>query len=226
MPSPLKILIAEDSRVIRNLLYRFFTKRGHQVDLAEDGEAALLALRADGYDVALLDFHLPKVDGLRVVASIKSENRSARLPYFVALTADVKGLFAHPENRQTFDLAIAKPIDVVQLCQVIESLQEFVGCQNEEMHQTPVISADALSRDKEQRAYRRATIGSGTTAITLTDGSSYGCKVLNLSLGGAAVEVEVRPPIGEQVMLGHTEARIVRHTENGLALEFTRKRSQ
>jgi LmbE family N-acetylglucosaminyl deacetylase len=35
-----------------------------------------------------------------------------RLPHFVALTADVKGLLAHPDNRGTFDLAIAKPIDV------------------------------------------------------------------------------------------------------------------
>ena len=220
MPAPLKILIADDSQVIRNLLNCYFTKRGHQVSLAEDGEAALVALRAQRYDVALVDFHLPKIDGLKVVSSIKSESGDHhRPPRFVALTGDVKGLLAHSENRKTFDLAIAKPIDVVQLCNVIESLQEFVAGQDE-VGQTPVVSADALSRDNDRRAHRRATIDRGTATITLTDGSSFGCKVLNLSLGGAAVEVEVRPPLGERVMLGHTEARIVRHTESGLGLEF------
>ena len=106
----------------------------------------------------------------------------------------------------------------------LKSLQEVIVSQNEETGQTPVLSADVLSLDKDRRIHRRATIDRGTATITLTDGSSYGCKVLNLSLGGAAVEVEVRPPLGERVMLGHTEARIVRHTDSGLGLEFIRSR--
>ena len=61
--------------------------------------------------------------------------------------------------------------------------------------------------------------------MTIESGSAFDCKVLDLSLGGAAVEVEVRPPIGAQVLLGRTEGRIVRHTEKGLAIEFIRRSS-
>ena len=64
-------------------------------------------------------------------------------------------------------------------------------------------------------------LSTGVARLTVESGSSFGCKVLNLSLGGAAVEVEVRPPIGQKVSLGRTEGRVVRHTRNGLAIEFT-----
>src|SRR5690242_19176090 len=117
--NPLKVLVAEDSRVIRSLLDRALSKRGYNVVAVEDGEAALWQLRNYQFDVALLDFHLPKMDGLQVASTLISEHKSTQLPYFVALTSDVKGLLSRPD---VFDLALAKPIDLVRLCEVIESL--------------------------------------------------------------------------------------------------------
>jgi hypothetical protein len=50
--------------------------------------------------------------------------------------------------------------------------------------------------------------------------------VLDVSLSGAAVAVEARPPIGSMVTVGRTAARVVRHIENGLAVEFTRQQNR
>ena len=60
-----RVLVAEDSPTTHEILKLLLTQRGHHVDIAIDGEQALEALRQNHYDVALLDFHLPKMDGLR-----------------------------------------------------------------------------------------------------------------------------------------------------------------
>ena len=172
-------------------------------------------LRAYQFDVALLDFHLPKIDGVQVASTLISERKNSELPYFVALTSDVKGLLARADDRNVFDLALAKPIDLVRLCEVIESLQAVASRKRGHEYQV----ADDGAND-ERRTFRRTTVDEGLARLTVESGSSFGCKVLNLSLGGAAVEVEVRPPIGQKVVLGRTEGRVVRHTETGLAIEF------
>ena len=43
-----------------------------------------------------------------------------------------------------------------------------------------------------------------------------------MSLSGAAVGSEVKPPVGALIMLGRTQARIIRHRDDGFAAEFTR----
>ena len=210
----LRVLVAEDSRVIRNLLDRALSKRGHNVVAVEDGETALWQLKSYQFDVALLDFHLPKIDGVQVASTLISECKNSELPYLVALTSDVKGLLARADDRNVFDLALAKPIDLVRLCEVIESLPTVVS--RKPGHELQVTDDGA---NADQRTFRRTVI-EGLARLTVESGSSFGCKVLDLSLGGAAVEVEVRPPIGQKVVLGRTEGRVVRHTATGLAIEF------
>ncbi len=78
-----RILIAEDSSVTRDLLKLLLGQRGHEVHLVSDGEAALHGLRNNAYDVALIDFHLPKLSGLRVakefISALELPSRRPRL---------------------------------------------------------------------------------------------------------------------------------------------------
>ncbi|WP_413466502.1 PilZ domain-containing protein [Mesorhizobium sp. B4-1-4] len=48
----------------------------------------------------------------------------------------------------------------------------------------------------------------------------YQCRIIDLSLSGAAIEIDVKPAIGVQVMLGTMRGQIVRHFEDGVAIEF------
>ncbi|MEE8575844.1 MAG: response regulator, partial [candidate division Zixibacteria bacterium] len=59
-----RILVAEDSPVTQDLLKLVLEERGHHVEVVADGEAALAELKVNTYDVVLMDFHLPKMDGL------------------------------------------------------------------------------------------------------------------------------------------------------------------
>jgi hypothetical protein len=46
------------------------------------------------------------------------------------------------------------------------------------------------------------------------------CRIIDLSLSGAAIAAEHRPPLKSQVMLGVVQARVVRNLEEGFAIEF------
>lgn len=56
--------------------------------------------------------------------------------------------------------------------------------------------------------------------IILDDGRSYKARLTDLSLSGAAVELEVRPALGKRITLGKMSAQVVRHFDDGIALEF------
>lgn len=67
-----KILIAEDEASLAKALELKLTKAGFEVKVAEDGEQALQALRAGGFDLVLLDMMMPKMDGFAVLAEKKT----------------------------------------------------------------------------------------------------------------------------------------------------------
>jgi hypothetical protein len=56
--------------------------------------------------------------------------------------------------------------------------------------------------------------------ITLPDGRVYPCEILDISLSGAAVKVDVMPSLGTHLRLGKTRGRIVRYVDSGIAIEF------
>ena len=58
--------------------------------------------------------------------------------------------------------------------------------------------------------------------ITMPDGREYACEVVDISLSGAAVKVEVMPSLGTYILLGKMRGRVVRYLENGIAIEFVK----
>ncbi|MEX0644185.1 MAG: response regulator [Parvularculaceae bacterium] len=119
-----RVLIAEDNSVTQEILKLVLTQRGHSVDIASDGAEALKALRGAAYDVALLDFHLPAMDGVQIVSTYLAEKESHPRPLFVAITADVEGLLAHKENCETFDKVVHKPVNIADICSIVDAFDK------------------------------------------------------------------------------------------------------
>jgi CheY-like chemotaxis protein len=84
----LKVLVAEDNHVNRRLVLALLTDMGHEVTLVSNGREAVEAARAGGLDIALLDVHMPEMDGLEAVSEIRAIERArgGHLP-IAALTA-------------------------------------------------------------------------------------------------------------------------------------------
>ena len=74
----------------------------------------------------------------------------------------------------------------------------------------------------EDRRHGRVVPRDPVSNLVLPDGSTLQCRVIDMSLSGAAVLSDTRPPIGALVALGKTQGRVVRHLETGFAVEFTR----
>jgi len=72
----------------------------------------------------------------------------------------------------------------------------------------------------EDRRHERIVPRQRNAEIRLEDGRAYKARIIDLSLSGAAVELDVRPAIGTVVWLGNMRGRVVRHFEEGIALEF------
>jgi hypothetical protein len=72
----------------------------------------------------------------------------------------------------------------------------------------------------EDRRHDRVSPRNPISVLRLGDGRQYQCRIVDLSLSGAAVEIDVRPAIGTPVTLGTMRGRVVRHFEDGVAVEF------
>jgi DNA-binding NtrC family response regulator len=69
----IKVLVAEDEVNLGQILSNFLVGRGCAVRTVTDGRAAIDALRAEAYDVALLDIVMPELDGLEVLKQVRTE---------------------------------------------------------------------------------------------------------------------------------------------------------
>jgi hypothetical protein len=79
----------------------------------------------------------------------------------------------------------------------------------------------ALSLDEDRRHLRR-TPKRSDSEIVLADGSSHHVRVIDMSLSGAALATTMRPPLGSPLKLGRLGARVVRHFDDGIGIEFMR----
>lgn len=77
----LHILCADDNRLIREFLAVLFKRAGHQVDIAEDGEAAWLAVCTSStpFDLIVTDHDMPHLNGLNLVRRLRDSGFAGRI---------------------------------------------------------------------------------------------------------------------------------------------------
>lgn len=78
----------------------------------------------------------------------------------------------------------------------------------------------------ELRRHNRIEPRNNNSEIKLEDGRTYPIKIIDISLSGAALEVDVRPALGEMVWLAGMQGKVVRHFAEGIAMEFIAKTDQ
>ncbi len=72
----------------------------------------------------------------------------------------------------------------------------------------------------EDRRHERVVPDNRHSSVVLDDGRRYNCKIIDISLSGAAIELAVRPAMGTPVTLGRMRAKVIRHFPEGVAVEF------
>jgi DNA-binding response OmpR family regulator len=72
--SPPRVLVVDDEPVVRDVLTRYLTHEGFEVDAAADGHAALCAIEARAPSVIVLDLMLPRLSGLELLRLVRLES--------------------------------------------------------------------------------------------------------------------------------------------------------
>ena len=104
----LRILVAEDSPVVRLLLQLLIENLGHLVDVVVDGVEAIHALNSKSYDVVILDIQMPRISGVEVARFLREEGTQNTFCWVVAISGSPASDLSL--DTVSFDRFLAKPI--------------------------------------------------------------------------------------------------------------------
>ena len=154
----MRILLAEDDRDLNNAVKTLLTRSGYQVDAVLDGEEALDYVRAEAYDGVILDWMMPRKDGVEALRQMRAEG--IKTPCLLLTARDavedrVTGLDAGADDY------LPKPFDVQELLARVRAM-----LRRREAFIPDVIQFEDLSLDKgtgELRCGDRSVRLSGKT---------------------------------------------------------------
>jgi PAS domain S-box-containing protein len=124
-PRKLRVLLAEDTAANQKLVLRMLTKRGHEVQIAENGAQAIDLLQTLTFDVILMDVQMPIMDGFEATAAIRrGEPPGARRLPIIAMTA-----YAMKGDQERclaagMDAYLSKPVSSRELIELVERLAD------------------------------------------------------------------------------------------------------
>ena len=137
---PLNVLLAEDNPVNATVIRRMLTHLGHRVQSVENGQEAVDAVAREGFDVVLMDYDMPVMNGLDAAMVIRArEKETAEHLQLLALTA-----YAMEEDRTRLleagmDAVVTKPVRMETLAKVLNDIAENLPAK------TPSESASAAA---------------------------------------------------------------------------------
>jgi signal transduction histidine kinase/DNA-binding response OmpR family regulator len=116
-----RILLAEDNAVNRRVVCRILEKAGYEVVVVGDGKDALKMLRAEAFDLVLMDIQMPDMDGFEATRAIRQEEKqtSAHIP-IIALTAHALSSDRQHCLEAGADDYITKPINARSFLNLVE----------------------------------------------------------------------------------------------------------
>ncbi|MCE5267749.1 MAG: PAS domain S-box protein [Planctomycetaceae bacterium] len=121
-PAPLRVLLVEDNAANQKLAAYVLQDRGHIVEIAGDGQEAVMLTERNSYDAILMDVQMPGMDGFEATAAIRDREGDGRHAPIIAMTA-----YAMTGDRERclaagMDGYLAKPIEGHEMIALVESL--------------------------------------------------------------------------------------------------------
>lgn len=158
--SELDMLVVEDEGFQREMLRDLLTREGHRVTEAESGEKALQLLESSLFDLILLDFRMPGMNGLELLRQIKRINPEIEVVIMTAYGTIETAVEAMKAGARDY---LTKPIDFEELCILIVRVAE---------HRTLV---------RENRMLRRELKAKGVSADAIRYHSQKMAELVNLA---------------------------------------------
>jgi len=115
-----KVLIVDDEPVIRNILARILSNKGHQAQTVSSGKAALAMLHEKGYDLLVADLKMSGVSGIELYETLKKKSPDMA-DRTVFITGDTMTEETNDFLASTGRPFLAKPFTPMEFLEIIES---------------------------------------------------------------------------------------------------------
>jgi len=203
-----RVLVVDDDQDICANIKDILDDLGYRTDTAFDGDAALQMVKTNRYDVAVLDYQMPGMDGATLHQEmIKLQPQIAA----IMVTAHAQGDGAQRARDGGIQQILGKPVDLVELLNLVE-----------EMSQSPIVLlvdddlefCQTLWQVLRERSYRVCIAHSVEEGLAKAAEAEYQVALIDLSLGhsmsdGCRVIEQVNrenPSARTIVITGHREA--------------------
>jgi class 3 adenylate cyclase/CheY-like chemotaxis protein len=153
-PQTGRLLVVDDDSLNRDMLSRRLVRQGHRVALAESGERSLELLRAESFDLVLLDVRMPGLDGYEVLAAMKADAALRHLPVIVLSASDDEAGVIRCIELGAEDY-VQKPFDPVLLRARIGACLEKKRLRDQEVDYRRTIEAQAALLAEWNRTLER-----------------------------------------------------------------------
>ena len=124
----MRALVVDDNATVRQVFRDMLESFGFDVNTAESGIAALQELEANGgaepYDLVLLDWKMPEMDGLETARLIRKNPRLEKIPTIVMITAYGREEIMHRARQEHLDAFLIKPVSPSVL---FETVAQTIG---------------------------------------------------------------------------------------------------
>ncbi|MBH0230409.1 response regulator [Halobacillus yeomjeoni] len=156
----MKILIIDNDESLRFMLTEFCKHAQWESDTAENGREGVEKFLSENYDVVLIDYHMPEMDGLQTVREIRKHNQ--HIPLLI-LTVDERQEIADrflEEGATDFAL---KPVKAPDLISRIKLHAQIANMKNVQEEDEDVFTAKGISKGTLQsvaqflKGYREPT---------------------------------------------------------------------
>ncbi len=164
---PLRILLAEDNAVNQKVALGLLKPGGHQVDVANDGRAALALAAANDYDVVLMDMHMPNMDGIEATKAIRALPGARGAVRIVAATAGALQSDIDRCLEAGMNDYIAKPIVPEKLFAALRAAAPASSA--EPLSTQDILAASDAVLDTGVIATLESQIGADTVALLVDD---------------------------------------------------------
>src|SRR5262249_54811696 len=121
-----RVLLAEDNAVNQLVAEWALRRLGYAIDTAHDAAAAIEASETGQFDLILMAMRIPAMDGCKPASAIRARERGKRTP-IVGMSANALEGDRTRCLEAGMDECLRKPIDLGELCSIVESLTKRGG---------------------------------------------------------------------------------------------------
>lgn len=119
-----KVLVAEDSSVIQNLLKKILMFENCKITSAKDGQVAFDKFEEEDFDLVIMDINLPTLDGIEVTKKIRAIRKKKGEVPIIGISGNAKNLPLDSFFEAGMNEYLQKPLDYDQLIELVKKYVE------------------------------------------------------------------------------------------------------